>query len=43
VTELIDRLIAGELDDMLSRRDPSNTRLFKVVPNHPLGACSEPR
>ena len=43
VTELIDQVIAGELDDLLSAGDGQTRRLFKIVPNHPPGACYEPR
>ena len=44
VVELIDRITAGELDEMLSRRDVDGrpTRLFKRVHDHPTGACSDP-
>ena len=40
VVELIDRLLAGELTE--HHRDPHAGQTFKFVPNHPLGACSDP-
>lgn len=45
VIELIDRVLAGELDALLSR-PPGEARLprhFKRLPDHPAGVCSDPR
>jgi hydroxymethylpyrimidine pyrophosphatase-like HAD family hydrolase len=45
VIELIDRLLAGELDAMLSRPHGEDRlpRHFKRVSDHPAGVCSDPR
>jgi len=43
VIELIDRMIAGELDALLSRGDDRAVRHLKRVPDHPAGVCSDPR
>jgi len=41
IIELIDRLLAGKLDGLLSHDvDPAH-RHFKLVANHPAGACSD--
>ena len=42
VIELIDRVLAGELDGLLSRDGGGDgPRPFKLVPSHPAGACSD--
>lgn len=44
VVELIDRLIAGDLDRVLVRdTDERASRLFKIVHDHPVGACPDSR
>lgn len=44
VIELIDRILAGELDGLLVRAhgDDRAARHFKRVPDHPAGVCSDP-
>jgi hydroxymethylpyrimidine pyrophosphatase-like HAD family hydrolase len=42
IVELIDRLLAGELDGLLTHDDGGKGgRPFKLVPDHPAGACSD--
>jgi hydroxymethylpyrimidine pyrophosphatase-like HAD family hydrolase len=42
VVELIDRVIAGELDDLMTRsRSGDGHRHIKLVPSHPPGVCSD--
>jgi hydroxymethylpyrimidine pyrophosphatase-like HAD family hydrolase len=42
VVELIDRVITGELDDLLARSRGDGHRHIKLIPSHPPGVCSEP-
>lgn len=39
VVELIDKMIAGDLDNFWSRERDSSPRVFKLVHDHPVGAC----
>ena len=42
IIELIDRLLAGEFDALLSHHDGgAGHRHFKLVPSHPAGVCSD--